>query len=99
MARSVQTAALVLDDSLPNGLRRALSSYDPAMPAPIPARDRHVYFVGAGLSVAMGLPNTAMLLDGVLDLARRSNRWKKEGLEERLDTAFKYFYPDAINAG
>ena len=69
------------------------------MPTPIPARDRNVYFVGAGLSVALGLPNTAMLLDGVLDLARRSNRWKNEGLEERLDKAFKYFYPDAIHAG
>jgi hypothetical protein len=69
------------------------------MPAPIPARDRNVYFVGAGLSVAMGLPNTAMLLDGVLDLARRSSRWRNEGLEDRLDRAFKYFYPDAIHAG
>jgi len=69
------------------------------MPAPIPARDRNVFFVGAGLSVAMGLPNTAMLLDGVLDLSRRSNRWKNEGLEERLEKAFKYFYPEAIHAG
>lgn len=69
------------------------------MPAPIPARDRNVYFVGAGLSVAMGLPNTAMLLDGVLDLARRSPRWQSEGLEDRLDRAFRFFYPDAIHAG
>jgi hypothetical protein len=69
------------------------------MPAPIPARDRSVYFVGAGLSVAMGLPNTAMLLDGVLELARRTPRWRNEGLEDRLDRAFKYFYPDAIHAG
>jgi hypothetical protein len=58
-----------------------------------------VYFVGAGLSVALGLPNTAMLLDGVLELARTSPRWKTEGLEQRLDTAFKFFYPDAVNAG
>ncbi len=69
------------------------------MPAPIPARDRDVYFVGAGLSVAMGLPNTAMLLDGVLGLARRPGRWQTQELEQRLDKAFKYFYPDAINAG
>lgn len=69
------------------------------MPAPIPARARSVYFVGAGLSVAMGLPNTAMLLDGVLDLSRRAPRWQAEGLEDRLDRAFKYFYPDAINLG
>lgn len=69
------------------------------MPAPTPARDRNVYFVGAGLSVALGLPNTAMLLDGVVDLSRRSARWKNEGLEERLDKAFRFFYPDAIHAG
>jgi hypothetical protein len=59
------------------------------VPAPIPARDRDVYFVGAGLSVAMGLPNTAMLLDGVLDLARRSGRWQTEELEQRLEKAFR----------
>lgn len=47
----------------------------------------------------MGLPNTAMLLDGVIDLAQRSGRWQKEKLEQRLDKAFKYFYPDAIHAG
>jgi hypothetical protein len=47
----------------------------------------------------MGLPNTAMLLDGVLELARRTPRWRNEGLEDRLDRAFKYFYPDAIHAG
>ena len=69
------------------------------MPAPIPIRNRNVYFVGAGVSVAMGLPNTAMLLDGVLDLSRRSARWQNEGLEDRLQRAFKYFYPDAIHAG
>ena len=63
------------------------------MPSPFPARDQNVYFIGAGLSVAMGLPNTAMLLDGVLDLSRRASRWQSEGLEERLDKAFKYFYP------
>lgn len=69
------------------------------MPAPIPARDRNVYFVGAGLSVAMGLPNTAMLLDEVLELSRRAPRWQAEGLEDRLGRAFKYFYPDANNLG
>jgi hypothetical protein len=47
----------------------------------------------------MGLPNTAMLLDGVLDLARRSGRWQTEELEQRLEKAFRYFYPDAIRAG
>src|SRR5579862_135455 len=70
------------------------------MPAPTPARNRRVYFVGAGLSKAIGLPNTAELLTGVLSLARRSKRWSKtERLPQRLDTAFQYFYPDATNKG
>ncbi len=69
------------------------------MPAPTPARERDVYFVGAGLSCALGLPNTAMLLDGVLDLIGRSARWQREGLEERLRQAFEFFYPDAVHDG
>jgi hypothetical protein len=70
-----------------------------AVPSPIPARNRNVYFVGAGLSVALGLPNTAMLLHGVLNLAARSRRWQRERLEERLRAAFEFFYPDAVHAG
>jgi hypothetical protein len=70
------------------------------VPAPVPDRNRRVYFVGAGLSKALGLPNTAELLSGVLDLAKRSKRWKDtERLPDRVDTAFKYFYPDAANKG
>jgi len=69
------------------------------MPSPIPARNRNVYFVGAGLSCALGLPNTAMLLHGVLDLASSSKRWQRERLEERLRAAFQFFYPDAVHAG
>ena len=63
------------------------------MPSPLPARERDVYFVGAGLPCALGLPNTAMLLDGVLDLADH------DGLGELLKRAFKFFYPDAVNEG
>ena len=70
------------------------------MPAPVPKRGRRVYFVGAGLSKALGLPNTAELLAGVLELAKRSTRWRDtERLPERVDDAFRYFYPDAVNAG
>jgi len=69
------------------------------MPTPIPAREHDVFFVGAGLSVAMGLPNTAQLLDGVFELSRRSSRWQAERLEQRLDRAFRFFYPDAVNEG
>jgi hypothetical protein len=70
------------------------------VPALVPDRNRRVYFVGAGLSKALGLPNTAELLSGVLDLAKRSKRWKDtERLPDRVDTAFKYFDPDAANKG
>jgi len=70
------------------------------MPSPVPPRDRKVYFVGAGLSSALGLPNTPSLIEGVLELAARHSRWLiSEKLPDRLDQAFHYFYPDAINAG
>jgi hypothetical protein len=68
--------------------------------APPPKRDREVYFVGAGLSKAVGLPNTAELLDGVFALARRKRRWgTSEKLPKRVLEAFKYFYPDARHKG
>lgn len=66
---------------------------------PTPARERKVFFAGAGLSCALGLPNTAMLLDGVVELARRSPVVRKERLEERLTAAFEFFYPDAVHEG
>jgi hypothetical protein len=70
------------------------------VPAPTPAKNRNVYFVGAGLSKALGLPNTAELLTEVLKLAARSSRWRvTEKLPRRIDDAFKYFYPDAANKG
>jgi len=70
------------------------------VPTPIPERNRRVYFVGAGLSKALGLPNTAELLTGVLKLARKSKRWTQtERLPRRVEDAFKYFYPDAANKG
>lgn len=69
-------------------------------PAPVPERNRRIYFIGAGLSKALGLPNTAELLAEVLELARHSKRWGvTERLPERVDAAFKYFYPDAANKG
>ena len=70
------------------------------MPAPIPKRERQVYFVGAGVSCALGLPNTAGLLDGVFELSEQKHRWGvSEKLPERLNSAFKFFYPDAVSAG
>jgi hypothetical protein len=70
------------------------------MPAPIPKRDRKVYVAGAGLSCALGLPNTAGLLDGVFELARSKKRWGiSEKLPDRLQAAFRFFYPDAVYQG
>lgn len=67
---------------------------------PVPARDRNVYFIGAGLSKALDLPNTAELLDGVFELARRKQRWLiSEKLPARVQEAARHFYPDARNKG
>lgn len=71
-----------------------MSDKGASVPSPFPARERDVYFAGAGLSCAMGLPNTAMLLDGVLTLDDH-----RDGLEELLERAFRFFYPDAVNEG
>lgn len=63
-----------------------------------PPRDRDVYFVGAGLSCALGLPNTAALIDGVLDLARAHPAWGiTRDLPARLNEAFAFFYPDGAD--
>jgi len=70
------------------------------VPPPTPTRDRNVYLVGAGVSCALGLPNTAELLDGVLKLAEHDPRFgKAENLSARLRRAFEYFYPDAVHEG
>lgn len=71
--------------------------YKGNVPAPTPERNRDVYFVGAGLTKAIGLPNTAELITGVLGLAGRWKRWRE--LRPRLNDAFEYFYPDARNRG
>jgi len=60
------------------------------MPAPIPQRTRTVFFLGAGFSRALGLPNTAELLTEVHNLARA----RKLLIARRLREAYKYFYPE-----
>src|SRR6266540_4847444 len=60
------------------------------MPAPIPQRTRTVFFLGAGFSRALGLPNTAELLTEVHNLARA----RKLLIGRRLRDAYKYFYPE-----
>src|SRR5665213_675959 len=55
-----------------------------------PDRKWNTYFLGAGFSRAVGLPNTAELLGQVHALARR------EGLviDSQLKSAYRYFYPE-----
>jgi hypothetical protein len=60
------------------------------MPAPIPQRTRHVYFLGAGFSRALGLPNTAELLTEVHKLALSRNLV----IERELREGYRYFYPE-----
>jgi hypothetical protein len=50
-----------------------------------------VYFLGAGFSRAIGLPNTAELLHEVHDLASAKGL---TGLDRRLREAYAYFYPE-----
>jgi hypothetical protein len=60
------------------------------MPAPIPQRTRNVFFLGAGFSRALGLPNTAELLTEVHSLAKAHSL----AIGGRLRDAYKYFYPE-----
>jgi hypothetical protein len=69
------------------------------MPANVPSRNQQVYFVGAGVSCALGLPNTAALLHEVLGLIERKSTLRRAHLDARLKDAFVRFYPDAGNVG
>src|SRR6266487_1829201 len=60
------------------------------MPAPVPQRTRSVFFLGAGFSRALNLPNTAELLTEVHALAKARNL----NIGRRLRAAYKYFYPE-----
>lgn len=60
------------------------------MPANVPQRTRTVYFLGAGFSRALGLPNTAELLTEVHRLA--SDRGLAIG--SKLRDAYEYFFPE-----
>lgn len=57
------------------------------MPAPEPPRDTNVWFFGAGLSSAFGLPNTPGLLKSVTA--------SDPELADDLSRAYKFLYPDA----
>ena len=59
--------------------------------AKAPTRNRTVYFAGAGLSCAFGLPNTAALLTEVRGANQGGARAKVLG---QLTEAYKAFYPD-----
>lgn len=59
-----------------------------------PSRTSDVYFVGAGLPSAFGVPNTQQLLDSVHALAETNPYWSTtSAIGERLETAYRYFYP------
>jgi hypothetical protein len=51
---------------------------------------RETYFLGAGFSRSVGLPNTAELLTEVHALAKRANL----ALGDQLRQAYRYFYPE-----
>lgn len=66
------------------------------MPSPVPERNRNVYFVGAGLSCALGMPNTAALITDV----KRELGWDawrhSAGLDDDLIQAFEASIPMAV---
>jgi hypothetical protein len=64
------------------------------VPAPVPQRTRKVFFLGAGFSRALGLPNTAELLTEVHKLAQSRGL----AIEGRLRDAYRYFYPEEAEA-
>jgi SIR2-like domain len=55
-----------------------------------PARKFETYFLGAGFSRAVGLPNTAELLHEVHSLAQ----WHGLKIDTELHDAYRYFYPE-----
>jgi hypothetical protein len=59
-----------------------------------PSRKWETYFLGAGFSRSVGLPNTAELLTEVHALAKR------EGLvlDDHLRSAYRYFYPEETSS-
>jgi hypothetical protein len=59
----------------------------------VPQRTRDVFFLGAGFSRALGLPNTAELLTEVHRLAEARNL----RIGDRLKDAYRYFYPEEAN--
>ena len=64
------------------------------MPAPVPQRTRTVYFLGAGFSRALNLPNTAELLTEVHALAAAKNL----AIGRKLRDAYKFFYPEEADS-
>lgn len=70
-----------------------------AMPPPFPPRNRDVYFVGAGFSSALGLPNTPSLIREVLEFSKHKSWLTSEALPDRLRQSFRFFYPDATHKG
>ena len=59
-----------------------------------PDRSANVFFVGAGVPSAFGLPNTQELLALAHELAERRAYWgRTKRIGEELEAAYGYFYP------
>jgi hypothetical protein len=50
--------------------------------------------IGAGLSCALGVPNTASLVSAVMDAYAKGPGWRHSGPLKRLPDSFRFFYPD-----
>jgi hypothetical protein len=62
--------------------------------ARVPARTRTTYFLGAGFSRSVGLPNTAELLTEVHRLAQARSLI----IDRHLKDAYRYFYPEEASS-
>lgn len=58
-----------------------------------------MYFVGAGLSCALGMPNTAALITDVKHELDHGTWRNSANLGGELKAAFKAFYPDGEDKG
>ena len=98
---SVRESSSPLELRWPRGYPSAACRYGEGMPSNVPHRSRRVFMVGAGASSAFGLPNTPSLLSQVVKFSKTSaGDWlAQDQLQERLQKAYRFFYPDAIMEG
>jgi hypothetical protein len=63
-----------------------------------PHRDRDVYFIGAGVSASLDMPNTAGLLEALKRFfdTPSGTHW---AIQSSIEEAVEFFYPDALGNG